>query len=270
MGAMSTWTRVMVAAVCVAGLSGAAEAAVTRRPIEWTEGGLTMRATLVVDPTKLDSTKKTGPAVMVIHQYMGPGEYELMRAEMLAELGYVAFVADVYGVAVRPKDRAEAGAAAGKLKGDRTELRRRLQMNLARMLGEPEVDKQRVAAIGYCFGGTATLELARAGADLDAVVSFHGGLDSPTPADGKNIKAKVLVLHGAADPFVKKPDIEAFIAELDQAKVDWQMVSYAGAVHAFTEKHAGNDPSKGAAYDAKADRRSWEAMKDLLAEALAP
>lgn len=267
---MAQWARaigIMTALWCA---NSIAHAAPTKRPIEWTEGGLTMHATLVVDPTKLDSTKKVAPAVMIVHQYMGPGDYELMRAEMLAELGYVAFVADVYGVAVRPKNREEAGAAAGRLKNDRPELRRRLQANLKRLLSEPEVDTQRVAAIGYCFGGTAALELARAGADLDAVVTFHGGLDSPSPADGKNIKAKVLVLHGAADPFVKKPDIEAFLAELDQAKVDWQMVSFAGAVHAFTEKRAGNDPAKGAAYDERADRRSWLAMKDFLAEALAP
>jgi len=238
---------------------------VKTRSLSWTADGQTYEGKVVFDPAKVGSGKL--PAVLIVHQYMGPTDYEMTRATMLAELGYVAMVADVYGVTVRPKDRKEAGEAATRLKTDRVELRKRLQANLAQLLAQPEVNTAHVAAIGYCFGGTAVLELARAGADLDGVVSFHGGLDSPSPADGKNIKAKVLILHGAADPFVKKPDIEAFIAELDAAKVDWQKVDYAGAVHAFTEKHAGDDPSKGAAYNEKADRRSWDAMRAFLTEA---
>ena len=245
-----------------------ARAEVTTRPLSWTSDGLSFEGKLVFDRAKVVASGGKLAGVLVVHQYMGPTDYELMRATMLAELGYVAFVADVYGTAVRPKDRKEAGEAATRFKTDRAELRRRLAVNLAQLVAQPEVDASHVAAIGYCFGGTAVLELARSGADVDGVVSFHGGLDSPAPADGKNIRAKVLVLHGAADPFVKKPDIEAFIAELDAAKVDWQKVDYAGAVHAFTEKHAGNDPSKGAAYDERADRRSWEAMRSFLAEAL--
>jgi len=229
---------------------------------------MTFEGKLVLDPGKVKAAKGRLPGVLIVHQYMGPSDYEVMRATMLAEFGYVAFVADVYGTAVRPKDKQEAGAAAGKLKGDRAELRARLVANLAHFLAEPEVDRAHIAAIGYCFGGTAVLELARSGAAIAGVVSFHGGLDSPTPADGKSIRAKVLVLHGAADPFVKKPDIEAFIAELDAAKVDWQKVDYAGAVHASTERRAGDDPATGAAYDERADRRSWEAMRTFLAEVI--
>ena len=129
-----------------------------------------------------------------------------------------------------------------------------------------EVDASRTAAIGYCFGGTTVLELARSGAKVLGVVSFHGGLDSPTPADGKNIKSKVLVLHGAADGGISAADKAAFEKELTDAKADWQLVEYGGAVHCFTHKDAGNDPSKGCAYDAHADIRSWAAMKSFFDE----
>lgn len=252
----------------IAGM-GEAQAKPETRALTWTEGGVTFEGALVFDRKKVKAKRGKVPGVLVVHQWMGPTANETMRAEMLAELGYVALVADVYGKDVRPKDPASAGAAAGGLKKDRALLRARLAKNLAVLLEQPEVDSAHVAAIGYCFGGTAVLELARSGAAVAGVASFHGGLDSPTPEDGKNIKAKVLVLHGAADPFVKAEDIGKFIAELDAAKVDWQMVSYAGAVHAFTQKEAGNDPSKGAAYDAKADARSWVHLNDFLHELFA-
>ncbi len=127
-------------------------------------------------------------------------------------------------------------------------------------------DANRIAVIGYCFGGTAALELGRDGAPVVGVVTFHGGLDSPTPADGKNIKGKVLVLHGADDPFVKPADIAAFQEELRNGNVDWQMVYYADAVHSFTQPQAGTDKSKGNAYNEKAAKRSWEAMKQFFKE----
>ena len=130
----------------------------------------------------------------------------------------------------------------------------------------PRVDKTRIAAIGYCFGGTTVLELARSGAALNGVVSFHGGLDSPTPADGKNIKCKVLVCHGADDPFESPADLAAFEKELRDANVDWRLIKYGGAVHSFTQPMAGNDNSKGAAYNERADKRSWVDMKSFFAE----
>ena len=145
-------------------------------------------------------------------------------------------------------------------------FRQRLTLGLEQLRKLPVVDTANVAAIGYCFGGTGVLELARSGADVQGVVSFHGGIDSPTPDDGKNIKTKVLVLHGADDPHVPKTDIEAFTAEMNAAKVDWQMVYYSGAVHTFTKKAAGNDNSKGSAYNAAADARSWVAMQNFFNE----
>ncbi len=130
----------------------------------------------------------------------------------------------------------------------------------------PKRDPKRMVAIGYCFGGTCVLELARSGVDIAGVVSFHGGLDTPTPQDAKNIKCKVLVLHGGDDPHVPIKDVEAFEDEMRSGGVDWQLVVYGSAVHAFTNPASGNDKSKGAAYDEKADRRSWEAMKVFFAE----
>jgi dienelactone hydrolase len=134
------------------------------------------------------------------------------------------------------------------------------------MVKDSHVDATKTAAIGYCFGGTTVLELARSGTAVSGVVTFHGGLDSPAPADAKNIKGKVLVLHGAADPFEKPADFTAFQKELADAKIDWQLVQYGGAVHCFTDKGAGSDVASGCAYDAAADTRSWSAMKTFFDE----
>jgi len=139
-------------------------------------------------------------------------------------------------------------------------------LGLAQLQAQAGVDTKQIAAIGYCFGGTGVLELARSGAEVSGVVSFHGGLDSPSPEDGKKIQSKVLVCHGADDPFVPVKDIDAFKKELNDAKVDWQMNYYSGAVHSFTQPMAGNDNSKGAAYNEKADKRSWMAMKSFFGE----
>jgi len=145
-------------------------------------------------------------------------------------------------------------------------LRTRVNAGLDVLRKHQLTDPKRIAAIGYCFGGTTVIELARSGADIAGVVSFHGALDSPNPADGKNIRCRVLALHGADDPFVPAKDVAAFEEEMRQAGVDWQLVKYGRAVHSFTDWNAGNDNSKGAAYNEKADHRSWEAMKEFFAE----
>lgn len=251
----------------VAGALGTAEASVETRPVRWTADGKTFEGLVAFDRARL--MKGRSPGVLVVHQWMGPTDYERMRARMLAELGYVAFVADVYGTDLRPTDTASAGKAAALFKGDRALFARRVRASLDQLLAQPEVDASRVAAIGYCFGGTGVIELARTGADLDAAVTFHGGLDSPGPSAGKAIKAKLLLLAGASDPFVKPEDVAALRTELDAAHVTWELVYYSGAVHAFTQEGAGHDPSTGVAYDERADRRSWEAMRSFLAEELA-
>lgn len=188
---------------------------------------------------------------------------------MLAGLGYVALTADIYGKGVRPRNAQEAQAEAGKFHQDRELLRARARAGLDFLTGRPETDPARLAVMGYCFGGGASLELARSGAPVKGVVTFHGSLSTATPEDAKNIKGKVLVLHGADDPYVKQSDVTAFMDEMRKGGVDWELVQYSGAVHAFTIKGAGNDNSKGAAYNAEADRRSWQAMKDFFHEIFA-
>jgi dienelactone hydrolase len=167
---------------------------------------------------------------------------------------------------VRPATAQAAAAEAGKYKADRALLRGRINAALEMLKRESRTDPDRIAAIGYCFGGTTVLELARSGANVAGVVSFHGGLDSPQPEDGKAIRCRVLALHGADDPFVPAKDVAAFGEEMRQAQVDWQMISYGGAVHSFTLWDAGADAASGAAYNKRADDRSWEAMRLFFSE----
>ncbi len=267
---MRTIPSIALSFILIALASAAVRAEVRTRAVEYRDGDAVLEGFLAYDDAKVKPGGTRAPGVLIIHQWLGLTENERMRARMLAELGYVAFAADIYGKGDRPADRSEAPRFAGKYKGDRALFRRRLNLGLAELGRQSGVDPSRLAAVGYCFGGTGVLELARSGAEVRGVVSFHGGLDSPSPEDGKKIRSKVLVLHGAADPFVPEKDIDAFKKELDGARVDWQMVYYSGAVHAFTQKEAGSDTSRGAAYDASADRRSWAAMRNFFDEIFAP
>lgn len=207
------------------------------------------------------------PGVLVVHEWKGLNDYAKMRADRLAKLGYVAFAADIYGQGVRPQTTEEAGAQAGKYKGNRTLLRQRVLAGLNVLKSQPQVDPDKLAAIGYCFGGTTVLELARAGADVKGVVSFHGGLNSPTPEDAKNIKAKVLALHGADDPFVPADEVAGFEKEMKDASVKYQLIQYPGAVHGFTNP-ANTGEIPGALYNKAADEQSWQAMQKFFEEIL--
>jgi dienelactone hydrolase len=253
----------LVFTVALVAFAPHADAKVHSQLVEYKDGDTVLEGYLAVDDA-IKSAKK--PGILVVHAWMGIDDNTRAHADMLAGLGYVAFAADIYGKGVRPKDKDEAGKQAGIYKGDRALLRRRVNAGYAELLKQAHVDATKTAAIGFCFGGTTVLELARSGTAVKGVVTFHGGLDSPTPADGKNIKAKLLVLHGAADKFQKPADVEAFKKELVDAKVDWQFTEYGGAAHCFTDKSAGNDPSTGCAYDANADARSWSAMKTFFGE----
>jgi dienelactone hydrolase len=204
--------------------------------------------------------------VLVVYEWWGLNDYVKRRANQLAELGYIAFAADIYGNGFMTTDQKEAGRLAGRFRGDRRLMRDRVTAGFQVLKEQPLADKERTAAIGYCFGGTTVLELARSGAVVSGIVSFHGGLDTPNTADAKNIKARLLVLHGADDPLVPPAQVSAFQEEMRKANVDWQMVSYGGAVHSFTNPDAGSDPSRGAAYNEKADKRSWEHMRIFFAE----
>lgn len=241
-------------------------AAIQTRTVEYKEGKTLLEGTLAYD----DAIAGRRPGIVVVHDWMGPSDFSRGRAVELAKLGYVALAADIYGKGVRPKDAKEASALVGQYKSNRRLLRARVRAAFNTLLAQPQADAQKTAAIGYCFGGTTALELARSGAPVSGIVSFHGGLSTPTPEDAKTLHAKVLVLHGADDPHVPADELAAFEKEMNGGHVDWTLVKYSGAVHAFAVPGAGNDPSKGAAYNAKADRRSWQAMRDFLHELFTP
>jgi dienelactone hydrolase len=248
-------------------LAQGAQAAVVTKTVEYRQGDTVLEGYLAYD----DAVTEKRPGVLVIHEWTGINPYIKKRTEQLAALGHVAFAADIYGKGVRPSTPELAGKEAGKYRGkDRSLIRARAAAGLATLAAYPQVDAGRIAVIGYCFGGTAALELARSGAKVLGTVSFHGGLDTPNPADALKIRGKVLVLHGADDPHVPPAQTAAFQQEMRLAKVDWEMVYYGGAVHAFTNPDSGSDNSKGAAYNAAADRRSWQEMKLFFAEIFGP
>jgi len=213
-------------------------------------------------------TKMTGnvPAVLIVHDWMGPSEFTQKKADEIASLGYVALAVDIYGKGNSPKDVKEAGALAGKYKSDRAELRKRITVAYNELKSVKGVDAKKIVVMGYCFGGTTALELARSGANLAGVVSFHGGLANPNPADAKNIKGRALIMHGAIDPYVPAEEVVAFQKEMNDAKVDYEFIAYSGAVHAFAVPGAGNNPAMGAAYNKVADQRSWAEFKNFMKE----
>jgi dienelactone hydrolase len=243
---------------------GEAAAAMHFEKVEYKQGDTVCEGLLIYDD--LFQGKRAG--ILVAHQWKGISEHEKSRAELLAMRGYVVLCADVYGKGVRADNPKDAAALAGKYKNDRPLLRARINAGLEFLRTQSRVNSTNIAAMGYCFGGTTVLELARSGADVKGVVSFHGGLGTPTPNDARNVKGKVLALHGADDPFVPAEEVLAFQKEMRDAKVDWQLVAYGNAVHSFTDRTAGNDNSKGSAYNAQADVRSWREMKMFFDETL--
>jgi dienelactone hydrolase len=258
---MTRWFLALLGTLAAA----TAQAAVKTEVIEYKHGDVVLEGYLAYD----DAVSAKRPGVLVVHEWTGHNPYVRKRAEQLAALGYVAFALDMYGKGVHAKDPQEAAKLAGIYKSDRKLMRARAAAGLDVLRKQPQTDTTHLAAIGYCFGGTTVLELARGGADLVGVVSFHGALATPTPEDAKNIKGKVLALHGADDPFVPAPEVAGFEDEMRKAGVDWELVKYGGAVHSFTNPDAGSDASKGAAYNASADHRSWQAMKDFFGEVFA-
>lgn len=245
-------------------LSGTSFAGIVEERVEYKDGNAALEGFLVYD----DSLAGPRPGVIVFHEWWGLNDYVMSRSRQLASLGYAAFAADVYGKGIRPTDREAAGKEAGKYMKDRPLMRSRVSASLAALKKSSLVRPDSIAAIGYCFGGAAALELGKSGAPVSAIVTFHGALNTPTPEDARNIKASVLVLHGGADPYVKPAEVQSFQESMDKAGVDWQFTSYGGAVHGFTNPGNGTDPTDGLAYQEKADRRSWEAMKDFLSERL--
>ncbi len=243
-------------------LSMTAFARPTQKPIAYEAGGAALEGVLITD-----GSGKARPGLVLVPNWLGINAANLEQAELIAARGYTVFVADMYGKTARPKTTDEAGKLAGALKGDRKLMRARVDKALELLLahGGAALDKSKVAAIGFCFGGTSALELARSGAKIAAVVSFHGGLSSPTPDDAKNIHGKVLALHGADDPSVPPAEVAAFEDEMRKAKVDWQLVAFGNTVHAFTDPGA-NMPGR-AMYNPVAAKRAYQMMDVFLAEA---
>ncbi len=236
-------------------------AAIVSKTVSHTMADKQFESTLVYD-----DKQQQLPAVLMVPNWMGPTSGSLDKAKKIAGMGYAVMMADVYGTDVRPVNADEAGKAAEALRGDRALLRARTKAALEAMKANlpANADASKVAAIGFCFGGGAVLELARAGESLQAVVSFHGNLDTPNPADANNIQAPILVLHGAVDPYVSPKQVAAFEKEMNEAKVDWQLIAYGGAVHSFTNPEA-NAVGK-AAYHPKAAARSFIAMHSFFTE----
>lgn len=249
----------IAALFCVVMAAGSARAAVKVQTVDYKQGDTTLEGWLVYD----DAAHGKRPGIVVYPQWMGPSDDEKTVAEKLAQMGYVAFVADIYGKGVRPDTPQAAGAEMGKYLKDRPLLLGRAQAALDQLRQSPLVDAQKLAAIGYCFGGAPALDLGRSGAPLVDIVTFHGVLSTPDPTNAKNIKGHVLVLHGAADPIVNAQAVAAFEKEMTDAKVDWQVVLYGGAMHAFTDPHA-HSPEHGSQYDPTAATRAWQAMNDLF------
>ena len=234
-----------------------AQIKVRTKPVEYNHGETVLKGILAYDPL----LKSIRPGVLLIHDQWGINEFITEQVEELAKLGYIAFAADMYGDGLVEKENKKAAKLAKPFYKDRILMRERATAALQILLQNNKVDKARIAAIGYGFGGTTVLELARSGANLRGVVSFYGKLDTPNPDDAYNIKASVLVMHGAADENISDEDMEDFQKEMESAGIDWQIYIYGNAVHSFSDSKAGDDKSSGYAYNYWADKRSWEALK---------
>jgi len=233
------------------------------KTITYADGNQKLEGILAVPKKSL----KNKSGVLVLPAWKGIDNHAKESAAELAKLGYIAFVADIYGIDKRPNDTKEAGQIAGYYKSNYTEYQKRIQLALDQLV-KAGANPDKIAIIGYCFGGTGAIEAARGNMKIQGIVSFHGGLGRDANREIVYIQPKVLVLHGADDFFVPEAEIKAFQEEMNKAKADWQMTYYADAVHAFTHKDAGNDKTKGAAYNKKADKRSWQAMKTFFEEVL--
>jgi len=243
------------------------QADVITKEVDYSDGETTMKGYITYD----DSIKGERPGVIVVHEWWGHNDYAKKRARMLAELGYSAIALDMYGngkTASHPKD---AGMFAGEVKKNMAVAEKRFMAAYELLQKQDNVKKDKIAAIGYCFGGGIVLEMARRGVDLDGVVSFHGSLGTKDAAEKGKVKAKVLVLNGEADPFVKAETISSFKSEMSAAKVDYTFINYPDAVHAFTNPDADKFGAKfkiPLAYNADADKNSWNEMKGFLQKVL--
>jgi dienelactone hydrolase len=229
--------------------------------IEYRDGDVVLQAHIAWD----DALTTPVPGVLVSHAWRGRSEFENGKAEKMAELGYVGFALDLYGKGILGNNPDENRALMQPLLDDRETLQRRMQLALQELRKQNIVDAGRTAAIGFCFGGLCVLDLARTGADLEGVVSFHGLFGAPGNTTGNKITARILALHGWDDPMATPDQVVALAAELTGMEADWQLHGYGRTMHAFTNPLA-DDPDNGLQYSIDADRRSWQSMKNFLME----
>ena len=234
---------------------------IRHRLIEYRDGDTVLEGRLSWD----DSATSPRPGVLVSHTIAGRASLEENKADNLAELGYVAFALDLYGKGVRGETSEQNRALMDAQLADREAMQERLLLALSTLKAQPEVDKGKVGAIGFCFGGLCVLDIARTGEDLAGVVSFHGLFHPPGNTHGNSVKAKILVLHGWDDPLATPDDVHSLAREMSAMGADWQLHAYGNTMHAFTNP-AANDPTRGTVYDATADRRSWQAMTNFFDE----
>lgn len=259
---MARWMLRIAGALALLACAAAAQAKMVVRTLHWSLDGRAYQGALVYD----DAVKAKRPGLLMIPNWYGVNDQAIVKARMIAGKRYVVLLGDMYGQDVRPADSTQARAAVMPLYKDRAEMRKRVNKALAVLraqAGHAPIDLRRLAAIGFCFGGSAVLDLARSGADIAAVVSFHGGLSTDDPALARQIKAHVLVMNGADDKGTMR-DADAFMDEMRASPADWQFVVLGHAVHCFTEV---GDDSPGCRYDARAARRSYRLMHDWLADA---
>jgi dienelactone hydrolase len=253
-------TRTLLLTAGLLLLAGPARAEVKTKTIDYEHGGTKLKGYLAYD----DAAKGKRPGVLVVHEWWGLNDYARKRAEQLAGLGYVAFAADMYGDGKTTAHPKEAGEMATKVRANLDAWRGRATAALDVLKAQPQCDKTKLAAIGYCFGGSTALQLAFAGADLKAVVSFHGALPAPSEEDARRVKAAILVCHGGDDKFIPDAAIKAFRDGLDKAGVKYEFVSYPGVVHSFTVPEADKVGNPGMKYDKAADEDSWKRMLKLF------
>ncbi len=249
--------------ILMATLSAPVQAQIVSKTLPYTADGTEMVGYLTYD----DRLTGPRPGVLVFHEWWGLNSFARHQADALAAKGYVVLAADMYGNGISTHDPAEAGSLAGAVK-NKALFRSRAEGALEALMRQRGVDPSRIAAVGYCFGGTTVLELAYSGAPVRGVVSVHGGLTAPQPEDLSNIQSAVLVLHGAADPFTKPEEIQAFQQGMEASGADWQMVIFGGAQHGFSNPESSRLGMEGVAYDARTAERAWQAMGDFLARVL--
>ena len=233
------------------------------RPVAYSVGPTALEGVLVYD----DASKALRPGLVLVPNWMGVSPANVKQAQDIAGQKYVVLVADVYGKETRPKSPEEAGKAAGALKADRKLLRARMGKALETLLAQAKtapLDPSKVGTIGFCFGGAGALELARSGAAVAGVVTFHGTLSTPTPEDAKAIKGRVLALHGADDPAVTADEVKGFEDEMRKASVDWTLVKFGGAVHSFTDPDA--NTAGRAQFNPKVSKRAFQMMDEFFAD----